>query len=134
MVTTITQRYHFVAGHFLPLVPAEHKCRRQHGHNYMIEVTVMGDMKNGWVLDFWELDRHVKPLIDLIDHRNLNDIDGLWNPTAENIAQWFLEKINSSMLFEQDIPNNQPSVSEVRVYETPDCWATYKPNRLGGNE
>jgi 6-pyruvoyltetrahydropterin/6-carboxytetrahydropterin synthase len=125
-ITSITKRYHFESAHFLPNVPEGHKCKRCHGHNYEIEVTVVGPTDpSGWVIDFWELDKYVHPLIDLVDHRLLNDIDGLHNPTAEIIARWFLQKINSEMLFYQDLPGKYPYVVQVRVFETKDCWATY---------
>jgi 6-pyruvoyltetrahydropterin/6-carboxytetrahydropterin synthase len=112
MLTTITRRYHFEAAHWLPLVPEGHKCKRMHGHNYEIEVTVEGAvMANGFIIDFWDLDKVVEPLVQMIDHRALNDIVGLSNPTAENIAAWFLQRLSSN------------HVSAVRVYETKDCWA-----------
>jgi 6-pyruvoyltetrahydropterin/6-carboxytetrahydropterin synthase len=115
-MTTITRRYHFESGHWLPGVPEEHKCHRLHGHNYVIEITVSGsvDLKTGFIIDFWDLDKIVQPIIDRIDHRVLNDIVGLNNPTAENIAAWFLERLSSN------------GVSAVRVYETIDCWADVK--------
>lgn len=113
MKTTITRCYAFEAGHYLPHVPEGHKCRRQHGHNYEIELTVSGnvDGHTGFIMDFADLDELVLPLIDKIDHRNLNDIAGLENPTAENIGAWFLDRLASS------------GVTAVRVYETKNCWA-----------
>lgn len=107
----ITRRYAFEAGHWLPGVPPEHKCSRKHGHNYEIDVTVGGpvDGTTGFIMDFWDLDKVVKPIIDRVDHRMLNDIPGLENPTAEHIAQWFLDQI--------------PRAQAVRVYETKNCWA-----------
>ncbi len=110
--TTITRRYHFESAHFLPKVADDHKCKRVHGHNYEIEVTVSGPvLMSGFILDFWDLDTRVQPLIGAIDHRLLNDIPGLDNPTAENIGAWFLQRLESN------------GVSAVRVYETKDCWA-----------
>jgi 6-pyruvoyltetrahydropterin/6-carboxytetrahydropterin synthase len=109
---TITRRYHFEAAHWLPHVTPEHRCRRMHGHNYELEVTVkqpLGD--DGFLMDFWDLDKVVQPLLDRIDHRCLNDIDGLQNPTAELISAWFLYRLERHGVF------------AVRVYETKDCWA-----------
>jgi len=112
---SVTRRYHFEAGHWLPNVPEGHKCKRQHGHNYELEVTVSGvpDNRTGFIIDFWDLDKVVHPVIELVDHRNLNDIGGLENPTAENIALWFVEHLW--------VPH--ATISRVRVYETKDCWA-----------
>lgn len=112
MQTTITRRYHFEAAHWLPKVAESHKCRRVHGHNYLIDITIMDQVKaDGFLIDFWDLDKLVQPIIDRIDHRTLNDIYGLQNPTAELIAGWFLDQLADH------------SVSRVRVFETPDCWA-----------
>lgn len=110
-MTKITKRYSFEAAHWLPGVPPEHKCSRMHGHNYEIEVTCGGpvDGMTGFVLDFWDLDKIVDPLVDKVDHRTLNDIAGLENPTAELIAKWFLDQI--------------PRAVAVRCYETKNCWA-----------
>lgn len=109
---TITRRYHFEAAHFLPFVADDHKCRRLHGHNYEIEVTVTDQVKaNGFLIDFADLDKVVQPLVDRIDHRCLNDIHGLENPTAELIAEWFLDQLIDH------------SVTGIRCYETKDCYA-----------
>jgi 6-pyruvoyltetrahydropterin/6-carboxytetrahydropterin synthase len=114
MSVEITRRYHFESAHWLPGVPETHKCHRIHGHNYEVEITIRGDPdpKTGFVIDFWDLDKIVWPLIDRIDHRLLNDIVGLSNPTAEFIGVWFHTELS-----------NKIKVRKVRVYETKDCWA-----------
>ena len=78
------------AAHQLPNLPEGHKCRRLHGHSFRIEVAVSGplDPRMGWVMDFADIDRHVDPLIAQLDHRLLNDIPGLDNPTSELLAVW----------------------------------------------
>lgn len=109
-MTRIGRTFRFEAAHQLPLLPESHKCRRLHGHNYRIDIEAVGELDaRGFVMDFAELDELVLPLIEHIDHRLLNDIAGLENPTAELIAQWFLDRVSSA--------------HAVRVYETDDCWA-----------
>jgi 6-pyruvoyltetrahydropterin/6-carboxytetrahydropterin synthase len=125
MPTTITKRYAFEAAHFLPKVPEGHKCKRVHGHNYEIEVTVklgpLGDVANdGFVIDFWDLDDIVDPIVETVDHRTLNDIAGLDNPTAEFIAGWFLAAINLGL--RSEFANI--FCTQVVVYETKNCFAT----------
>jgi|SRR5579862_303504 len=116
VMTTISRRYHFEAAHQLPKVPDGHKCKRMHGHNYEIEVTVSGEIdKVGFIVDFWDLDKLVQPLVELVDHRTLNNIPGLDNPTAEHIAAWFLVRLQSE--------HRKYKIDAVRVYETKDCWA-----------
>lgn len=117
--TAITRRYHFEAAHFLPKVAEGHRCKRMHGHNYELEVTVGGKEidETGFVLDFWDLDKIIQPIIEAVDHRTLNDIPGLDNPTAENIAAWFF--VNA----QRKLPIAAGRVLSIRVYETKDCWA-----------
>lgn len=113
---TITRRYMFEAAHYLPRVPDGHKCKRMHGHNYEIDISCAGPVGDvGFIVDFWDLDKLVDPVIERIDHRTLNDIPGLENPTAENIAAWFLERLASDQ--------RTFKVTGVRVFETKNCWA-----------
>jgi 6-pyruvoyltetrahydropterin/6-carboxytetrahydropterin synthase len=81
-----------------------------HGHNYRVDVVMSGALDSrGFIKDFAEMDAEILPLIKKIDHRVLNDVEGLENPTAEIIAAWFFYRI--------------PGCERVRVYETDDCWA-----------
>lgn len=110
METTLGRTYRFESAHFLPMLPVTHKCHHMHGHNYRMEVTVRGPLDSrGFVLDFAELDEQVTPLLKRIDHKVLNTIEGLENPTAELIAAWFLARL--------------PLAHSVRIYENDDCWA-----------
>jgi 6-pyruvoyltetrahydropterin/6-carboxytetrahydropterin synthase len=108
--TKIGRAYRFEAAHHLPLVPEGHRCRNLHGHNYRVEIVVSGALdRRGVVRDFAELDAEMGPLLSQVDHRLLNEVKGLENPTAEIIAAWFLNQI--------------PDCERVRVYENDDCWA-----------
>ena len=106
----VTATYSFEAAHFLPKVPEGHKCRRLHGHNYRVDVSVTGGLDaRGFVLDYAELDALVQPIIDEIDHRCLNDIPGLDNPTSEILALWLRDRIAAKA-------GLKPT---IRVWETP---------------
>jgi 6-pyruvoyltetrahydropterin/6-carboxytetrahydropterin synthase len=110
LVARIGRSYRFEAAHHLPHLPDGHKCKRLHGHNYRVEIVVRGQLDSrGFVRDFAEIDAEVAPLLAQVDHRLLNEVAGLENPTAEIIAAWFLERI--------------PDCERVRVHETDDCWA-----------
>ena len=90
MIAELTRSYEIDAAHRLPSVPKGHKCSRMHGHGFRIEVTVRGEVgkRTGWVMDFAAVDRAVRPLVDSLDHRTLNDVRGLENPTSEVLAGW----------------------------------------------
>lgn len=80
----------FSASHRLPNVPAGHKCARLHGHTYRVDLEVSGpvDETLGWVVDFGVLDIALSVCAGPLDHRHLNDVPGLENPTSEAVAGW----------------------------------------------
>ncbi len=113
MTVRVFSTYHFEAAHHLPLVPDGHKCKRLHGHTYVLHVSVAGAVDaQGFVIDFASLDAVVNPLVEQLDHRNLNEIEGLDNPTSEVIALWFKKRIAAALPFDPTI----------RLYETPRHW------------
>jgi 6-pyruvoyltetrahydropterin/6-carboxytetrahydropterin synthase len=89
----------FEAAHHLPNVAAGHKCRRLHGHSYRVEVRVGGDVdpSTGMVMDFADIARACEPVRDRLDHYYLNEIDGLDNPTSENLARWIWDRLVPSL-------------------------------------
>lgn len=98
------------AAHWLPNVPESHKCRRLHGHSFHIAIHVKGpvDLQLGWVMDFAEIKAAFQPIEDAIDHRCLNDIAGLENPTSENLAHWIWRRLKPEL----------PLLSKIQVRET----------------
>jgi 6-pyruvoyltetrahydropterin/6-carboxytetrahydropterin synthase len=113
----ISQAFSFEAAHLLPNVAKGHRCRRLHGHSYRVELRLEGfvDPATGFVADFFAIEAAFKPLLERLDHRYLNDIEGLENPTAENIAIWIWERVKTAL----------PQLASVIVFETQDCWAEY---------
>lgn len=114
----ITQAFTFEAAHRLPNVPETHRCHRMHGHSYRIELQLEGliDPHSGFVVDFFDVEAAFGPLLQQLDHYCLNDIEGLENPTAENIAVWIWDHVKPVL----------PQTRSVKVFETPDCWAEYE--------
>jgi len=108
------------AAHYLPNVPEGHKCRRMHGHSFRIEVHVSGevDPELGWVMDFADLKVAFRPLYDQLDHRCLNDIEGLENPTSENLARWIWRRLKPELAGLKAIVVQETCTSGCR-YEGP---------------
>ena len=105
------------AAHRLPHVPAGHKCARLHGHSFRIEVHVGGpvDPATGWVMDFADLKRAFAPTFERLDHHYLNDIEGLENPTSENLARWVWEQVKPVV----------PGLARIVIHETCTSGCSY---------
>jgi 6-pyruvoyltetrahydropterin/6-carboxytetrahydropterin synthase len=105
------------AAHRLPNVPAGHKCARMHGHSFRIEIHVRGPVgqESGWVMDFADLRKAFQPLFDQLDHHCLNDIDGLENPTSENLASWIWQRLQPDL----------PDLAKIVVQETCNAGCIY---------
>jgi 6-pyruvoyltetrahydropterin/6-carboxytetrahydropterin synthase len=94
---TVVVEITFEAAHRLPNVPPEHKCARLHGHSFRAEIHVAGplDPELGWVVDFADLRAAAEPVRDALDHRYLNEVEGLENPTSEVIAAWIWQRLSA---------------------------------------
>jgi len=93
--TELSRTFRLEAAHRLPNVPPEHKCARLHGHSFRVTLHVGGevDPRLGWILDYADIDRAFEPLHALLDHRYLNEVPGLENPTSELLARFVLERV-----------------------------------------
>ena len=117
MRTRITRRFDFHAAHSLSTFPEGHKCRRMHGHTFVAEVTLEGevDPERGYLMDFGELKRHLAPLEADLDHANLNELPGLQHPTTELLAKYIYDRLKPSL----------PLLRSVRLHETAQNSAEY---------
>jgi 6-pyruvoyltetrahydropterin/6-carboxytetrahydropterin synthase len=110
MRAQVVRSFTFEAAHRLPHVPPDHKCYRLHGHSFRVELWVEGEVgrESGWVVDFADLKRAWEPLHERLDHRCLNDVEGLENPTSEVLAGWIWERLVGSL----------PGLRRIEVAET----------------
>ncbi|WP_298336963.1 6-carboxytetrahydropterin synthase QueD [Ferrimicrobium sp.] len=117
----IFKEFTFEAAHFLPNVEEEHKCARLHGHSYRVEIHVQGtvDPIFGWVMDFAEITTAFAPLFTQLDHHLLNEIDGLENPTSENLCVWLWQQLMETL-----------PLSTIMVRETHTSGAIYRGEML----
>jgi len=109
-------RRSFAAAHYLENY--EGKCANQHGHTWVVEVVLSGeklDPKSGMLADFALVKQRLDALLP--DHANLNDRYD-FNPTAENLAEYFYKNFH--------IPSNT-TLESVTVWESIDCAAVYSP-------
>jgi len=118
VVVELFKEFGFEAAHFLPNVPDGHKCARMHGHSFRVRVTMQGpvDPNLGWVTDFGDVSAMVKPVIEELDHRCLNDIPGLDNPTSEVVARWLWDRLATLVV----------GLSSIEVRETCTSGVIYR--------
>ena len=107
----------FAAAHHL--LNYEGECENQHGHNWKVEVYVIGDKldKANLLLDFKVLKRELKSVLSLLDHKDINlieDFKGI-SPSSEIISKYIYEQMKLRI----------PEVSKVSVWETENSCATY---------
>jgi 6-pyruvoyltetrahydropterin/6-carboxytetrahydropterin synthase len=132
----IAKEYRWEMGHRLPF----HKglCKNIHGHSYKMVVEITGELdKNGMIIDFFDLNKIVKPVIEKYDHAFLcwngdkKVLDFLtknkmkkvvvnYHSTVENICSDFVDILTNELL---DIKNNKFEELTVKIYESPNAFA-----------
>ncbi|MBI1791966.1 MAG: 6-carboxytetrahydropterin synthase QueD [Acidobacteria bacterium] len=112
----------FAAGHALRGYRG--KCENVHGHNYRVEVAVVGDELNqiGLLVDFADLKKLIRAVVARLDHQFINDLEPftVLNPSAENIARYFYQEITAGL-------DPGVRIAQVKVWETDTTTATYRP-------
>lgn len=116
MTLTLSVDFHFSAAHQLPYYDGP--CKRMHGHNYRLQVSLTGAVgpKDGMIRDFEEVKRRVwEAALAQCDHHCLNDL--LDNPTAENLAAWFWARLAPAV----------EGLQQLKLWENPDYCVTVSP-------
>jgi len=136
---SVCKSFEFAYAHRLP--EYDGKCLRNHGHTGRIEVEVDGEYRNTYpsmVCDFYDLQSHVQPIIDKMDHKDLYDVlnetdlpenagvrplrrtEGkcIFPPTSENMVMWFKAQL------EQAWP--EVSIVRIRWWESSSSYAEWR--------
>jgi len=120
----VTVQETFSSGHYLRNYKG--KCENPHGHNYRVRVTLAGAELDhaGLLVDFKDLKQVMKPTIDYLDHRMINDLEPftVLNPTAENLAKYFFDECNRGLA---SLTRGRVHVKQVTIWETDSSIASY---------
>ena len=114
----IFKQFTFDSAHHLPMVPEGHKCKEIHGHTYRVVFHFKGKInpEYGWVVDFSVIKSVIEPIIRSVDHKLLNHVAGLENPTCEMMALWFWNQVKPQI----------ESLYRIELHETPTSGAIYE--------
>jgi 6-pyruvoyltetrahydropterin/6-carboxytetrahydropterin synthase len=114
----IFRGFTFEAAHRLPNVLDGHKCARLHGHSFRVDIYLAGPVNehSGWIVDFSDIKKAFEQVHNTLDHQYLNEIEGLENPTSENIARWIWQAIAPAL----------PLLSKVVLHETCASGVVYR--------
>jgi 6-pyruvoyltetrahydropterin/6-carboxytetrahydropterin synthase len=112
----LSQEFTFDAAHFLEGAP---EYRRMHGHSFYAEVTLRGepDAQTGFLRDLGEVNRALGEIRETLDHRLLNDIEGLGKPTLENLARYIYVRAKAVLPEVTRVKLRRPSYGQTCVYE-----------------
>ncbi|HXE08713.1 MAG TPA: 6-carboxytetrahydropterin synthase QueD [Acidobacteriaceae bacterium] len=120
----VTVEAGFSSGHYLRNYHG--KCENPHGHNYRVLVTLAGVELDeaGLLLDFKLLKGLLRPVVEYLDHRMINDLEPFTtvNPSAENLAKYFYDETNKQL---REMTGGRVHVKDCTLFETDTSFARY---------
>jgi 6-pyruvoyltetrahydropterin/6-carboxytetrahydropterin synthase len=120
----VTVEAGFSSGHYLRNYHG--KCENPHGHNYRVLVTLAGAELDqaGLLLDFKLLKGLLRPVVEYLDHRMINDLEPFTtvNPSAENLAKYFYDETNKQL---SELTGGRVHVKDCTLFETDTSYARY---------
>jgi 6-pyruvoyltetrahydropterin/6-carboxytetrahydropterin synthase len=95
----LSYRFAFDAAHRFGSFPAGHPYHGVHGHSFQVEVAVGGrpDPASGFILDFGTIEKACAEVRSALDHRMLNDVQGLDTPSLENLSVWIWKALAAKL-------------------------------------
>ena len=118
----LTIHTHFAAAHNLRNYQGD--CENLHGHNWKVEVTVAARELDeaGLAIDFKVLKKETKRILELLDHRHLNELQPFRtvNPSSENIARFLFEELRKTL------DDGNVRVDSIKVWESDNACASYR--------
>lgn len=98
-IVELTYAFGFDAAHRFDAFPEGHPNRRMHGHSFQVEVAVRGtpDPTTGFVVDFTQMQSACGTLRDMLDHRVLNEIPALEQPSLERLSIWIWKRLAENL-------------------------------------
>jgi 6-pyruvoyltetrahydropterin/6-carboxytetrahydropterin synthase len=123
----IYKDFQFEAAHFLPSAPPGHPNARIHGHSFRVRILIEGEPREdtGYVFHFDDLAAAIGDARDALDHRLLNEVEGLAAPTLEQIAIWLWQRLANRVPGLAEIQVVRDSCQEGAIYTGPQ-----RPHRL----
>lgn len=117
IVKTVT----FDAAHYLHVDTDKRPYARMHGHSFSLEVAIEGepDPAAGWVADFADVTEALEQIRALLDHRLLNEIEGLGPPTLENLCRFVADRLKPEFPGLRQVKVSRPSIGEACIYDLP---------------
>jgi 6-pyruvoyltetrahydropterin/6-carboxytetrahydropterin synthase len=117
----LSYRFGFDAAHRFVHFPAGHPNASVHGHSFQVEITLEGDPDpgTGFVVDFAALEAACGELRRQLDHRMLNEIDGLTAPSLENLCLWIWKRLSAQFPALVRVAARRPSAGQSCSYKGP---------------
>ncbi len=117
----IYKEFTFEAAHFLPSAPQGHPNARVHGHSFRVRVTIDGEPnpETGVIVHLDDVEAALADVQDALDHRMLNEVEGLSQPTLERIATWLWDRLHNQLPGLAEVVVARDSCREGCIYRGP---------------
>jgi 6-pyruvoyltetrahydropterin/6-carboxytetrahydropterin synthase len=117
----VYKEFFFEAAHFLPSAPQGHPNARVHGHSFRVRVTIDGepDGESGLVMHLEDVEAALAESREALDHRLLNEVEGLDVPTLERITMWLWDRLHNRLPGLAEIEIARDSCHEGCIYRGP---------------